>query len=287
MTHEETAPTPVSFDGFKGIAGRTAVHETEGLFDDTGGCTHLGLLLSDQCPVGIRLELPDGTMERVSGTAVSQAVRASEVVNRHNPKSIVDGTKTPVYRYPRIAVREAITNAVVHRDYDAPGDVVVRFIDGTIEVRSPGEAPSRGLRNPDLARIVSRYDTKAFRYRGVVAIRRSYARSGYEPAFQSRNGEFTVRLPEVRSVKGHYNAKMDKISVYLQERDGGATLDELADLIGYSKVYTRRVLNSLTDKGVIMHMNYGPLLRYYLCNRRRRSSLPQNGQNSAPRSTLE
>ncbi len=275
------------FDGFKTVAGRDAVRETDGIFSENGGFTRLGILLSDQCPTGVRLELPDGSTERVAGTAVTQALRASEIVNRHNPKVMVEGTKTPVNRYPRIAVREVLTNAVVHRDYDVPEDICVRFVDGAIEVRSPGEAPARGMRNPDLARIVDKYDTKALRYRGTVAVRRSYARSGYEPLFSSGDGAFTVLLPAVESVRGHYNSKKDKISGYLLERDGGASLEELADLIGYSKVYTRRVLNYLTDDGVIMHMNYGPLLRYYLCKRRRRSSLPHTGQNSASLSTLE
>ncbi|MDR2849983.1 MAG: putative DNA binding domain-containing protein [Verrucomicrobiota bacterium] len=52
------------------------------------------------------------------------------------------GFKT-VHRYPERVVREAITNAVIHRDYRLNRDVQIRIFDDRIEVASPGLFPGR------------------------------------------------------------------------------------------------------------------------------------------------
>ncbi|OYT54015.1 MAG: hypothetical protein B6U72_03865 [Candidatus Altiarchaeales archaeon ex4484_2] len=45
------------------------------------------------------------------------------------------------YEYPPDAIREAIVNAVVHRDYGSPSKVQVRIFDNRIEIWSPGTLP--------------------------------------------------------------------------------------------------------------------------------------------------
>jgi ATP-dependent DNA helicase RecG len=49
---------------------------------------------------------------------------------------------TAKHDYPKRVVKEAITNAVLHRDYRHPRDVNVRIFDDRIEVESPGEFPA-------------------------------------------------------------------------------------------------------------------------------------------------
>jgi predicted HTH transcriptional regulator len=41
----------------------------------------------------------------------------------------------------QIAIREAIVNAVAHRDYESPSKVQVRIFDNRIEIWSPGRLP--------------------------------------------------------------------------------------------------------------------------------------------------
>jgi ATP-dependent DNA helicase RecG len=52
------------------------------------------------------------------------------------------GFKT-VHRYPERVIREAITNALIHRDYRLNQDVQVRIFDNRVEVLSPGLFPGR------------------------------------------------------------------------------------------------------------------------------------------------
>jgi ATP-dependent DNA helicase RecG len=48
-----------------------------------------------------------------------------------------------VHRYPERVVKEAITNAIIHRDYRLNQDVHVRIFDNRIEVTNPGSFPGR------------------------------------------------------------------------------------------------------------------------------------------------
>lgn len=59
-----------------------------------------------------------------------------------------------IQRYPRRAVQEAITNAVIHRDYSIPADIQIRLFSDRIEVESPGGLPHR-LRPQDLGKVRS------------------------------------------------------------------------------------------------------------------------------------
>ena len=60
-----------------------------------------------------------------------------------------------VQRFPRRAIQEAITNAVLHRDYRIPSDIHIRIFSDRIEVESPGRLPYR-LQVTDLGKVGSR-----------------------------------------------------------------------------------------------------------------------------------
>lgn len=70
-----------------------------------------------------------------------------EFVDEHSQRVInqVNPDNSPG-EFPRVAVREAIVNAVVHRDLRAGGVVTVRMFEGRLEVWSPG--PASGLPEP-------------------------------------------------------------------------------------------------------------------------------------------
>ena len=48
-----------------------------------------------------------------------------------------------VQRYPARVIREAITNAVIHRDYSLPVDIHIRLFSDRIDVENPGTLPGR------------------------------------------------------------------------------------------------------------------------------------------------
>ncbi|MBN3033128.1 MAG: putative DNA binding domain-containing protein [Candidatus Saganbacteria bacterium] len=71
------------------------------------------------------------------------------------------------YRYPLWVVHEAITNAVIHRDYSIQNDIQMRVFDDRIEIESPGVfagnitisniRSDRFARNPLIERTLNRF----------------------------------------------------------------------------------------------------------------------------------
>ena len=65
-----------------------------------------------------------------------------------NPQT---GRREERYELPYLAIREAIANAVAHRDYRVPSHIDVAIFDDRVEVWSPGELPL-GIKIKDLFR---------------------------------------------------------------------------------------------------------------------------------------
>jgi ATP-dependent DNA helicase RecG len=80
-------------------------------------------------------------MKEFDGSLLSLVEDTMEFVARHLSMAVVlDGApqRKEVWEIPMAAVREAVVNAVLHRDYDDPGNVQVRIFDDRLEVWSPG-----------------------------------------------------------------------------------------------------------------------------------------------------
>ena len=92
-------------------------------------------------------EEPGNFIDRKSfeNSILTQPEEAYQFVIRHISQGTTD--YTGVYRndrweYPVIAIREAIRNAVIHRDYSLSGmDIKVAVFDDKIEITSPGKLP--------------------------------------------------------------------------------------------------------------------------------------------------
>jgi ATP-dependent DNA helicase RecG len=75
------------------------------------------------------------------------------------------------YKYPLWVVHEAITNAVIHRDYSIQNDIQVRMFDNRIEIESPGVFAGnitisnirndRFARNPLIERTLNRFGNES------------------------------------------------------------------------------------------------------------------------------
>ena len=110
--------------------------------------------------------------------------------------------------FPENAVREAIVNALVHRDYSIAGtDVSVAIFSDRMEVESPGKLPNtvtvermkggvRYARNQTLVNIMRDYKYVDARGMGVKMkmIPSMAAHNGTEPEFIAEEHRFTVRL---------------------------------------------------------------------------------------------
>ncbi len=79
----------------------------------------------------------------ISGPVVEQIAKAQAYVLERLAVGLTmpgSGFKTR-YRFPPRVIKEAITNAVLHRDYRLNRDIHIRIFDDRVEVESPGRLP--------------------------------------------------------------------------------------------------------------------------------------------------
>jgi ATP-dependent DNA helicase RecG len=118
--------------------------------------------------------------------------------------------------YPLNAVREALVNALVHRDLRRTGRVLVRLFDDRIEVWSPG-GPPEGVndlaelteeggvslpRNPLLASVARHLGLGEQLGRGLISMRRAFAGSAHKLELRVSPRDVLAILPSrLRSPK--------------------------------------------------------------------------------------
>ena len=144
-----------------------------------------------------------------SGTIIDQIDRALTYVLEQTNTVAIGGSaeRQVIYQYPPDALREAIVNAVCHRDYTQTDPIHVRLHDDHLEIWNPGELPL-GLtvealhrdhpsrpRNPKVALVLDKLDyIEQF---GSGTLRMAAALESADqppPDFVSDEGVFRVRF---------------------------------------------------------------------------------------------
>jgi predicted HTH transcriptional regulator len=190
---------------------------------------------------------------------------------------------------PHDVIREAIVNAVAHRDYSSAGAVQVSVFADRVEVWNPGALPSsltiESLRHPHgsiprnhricevlfLARYIEKYGTGT-----LMMIRESLAHNLPEPDFAQRGGEFTVALwrdwltEEVLAELDLNNRQMQAVEhVKSHERITNA---EYQRVTGAPQRTATRDLNELVQKDVLKLEGKGRGAQYRLLKKRARNA---------------
>ncbi|MCY4121184.1 MAG: putative DNA binding domain-containing protein [Acidobacteria bacterium] len=119
-----------------------------------------------------------------------------------------NGRRTDRWEYPESVLREAVVNALVHRDYSISGaDIMLAIFADRIEIQSPGRLPNtvtpegmragvRYARNQTLVNVMRDYGYVDARGMGVrnKIIPGMRAHNGTEPDLIAEDHRFTVRL---------------------------------------------------------------------------------------------
>ena len=83
-----------------------------------------------------------GTPKTIDGPVIDQINNANEYILDQLRRGLaVSEGFTTQYSIPSRAVQEAITNAVIHRDYHTKRDIEIRIFEDRIEIESPGLFP--------------------------------------------------------------------------------------------------------------------------------------------------
>ncbi len=186
-----------------------------------------------------------------------------------------------IWEYPLEALREAIVNAVCHRDYLDVGHTQARWYDDNLVFLNPGGLPAplrlEDLKGPHRSVPRNRLIAEMFFYIGWIerwgsGIRKMLdkcAAAGLpEPEFEERQGALWVRfrkdiLTEEYLRTMGLNERQIKAVLWVKEK-GNITNREYRQLTGLSDEGSRRDLNELLSKGILRSEGKGRAVRYVL-----------------------
>ena len=261
---------------------------TLGLVSEDGVFTNLGLLLSDQCPHTAKLAVFQGSGKTVfkdraefSGSLFRQMKDLYDHIDRFNRiRAEFPGLKRVDTRdYPPEALREAMLNAIVHRDYSYSASTFVSIFDDRIEFVTLGGLP-KGIamsdvmmgvsvpRNRRLANIFYRLHLIEAFGTGILKIKECYAGRSCQPAVEASENAFKITLPNVNheaeaaNRKHPLSEKEQRILDFVSTRQS-ASRAEIEAAAGLSQSVTIRALKRLLELELIQKRGNGKNTIYY------------------------
>lgn len=264
----------------KNINFELSNRRTLGMINDEGYYTNLGLLFSEECEHSIKCALYDGNTKlefrdrrEFSGSILKQLDDAYEYISLQNKvESNFEGlNRIDREDYPYYAIREALVNAVVHRDYGFSGSILIHIFEDRIEFVSVGGLVSKltlddimlGVsesRNKNLAvcfyrlKFIESYGT------GIQRIYESYLKYSVEPEFKISENAFVVVLPNV-----NYKIEVEdtdfKVLKIIKNRENVSRKDIEIEL-NLSKSTINLLLNKLLKDGKIQQKGKGRNITY-------------------------
>lgn len=259
--------------------------------------TNLGLLLSEQCPHTIKAAVFEGINQNVfkdrrefSGSLMQQLNDVYDYIDFHNQ---THATFRKLLRidtrdYPEVAVREALLNTLVHRDYSFRASTLISIYDDRIEfVSIGGLLPGLELddlmmgvsvcRNPHLANVFYRLQLIEAYGIGMKKIMGAYANALVQPKIKTTNNAFKIILPNVnftpKAAEVHkdfekaadlaLDSNEEKVLQFLREHLM-ITRKETQTLLEVSQSTAGRILKAMVDSGQIKQIGGSRTTRYEL-----------------------
>ena len=265
--------------------------KTLGIIGEDGLYTNLGLLLSDQCIHTLKIAVFEGKEKGIfkdrkefKGSLLKQIAEAFEYIDLLNKtQATFEGLIRKDERdYPVEAIREALLNAVVHREYSFGASTLINIYENRIEFLSLGgivsgislEAVMLGVsqsRNEKLADVFYRLHLIEAYGTGIQKILLNYKNYKMKPVFKAEIGAFQVILPNI-----HYQSEIKenkekqpldlsdeykKIINFLEQ--GTKSRKEIQEHIGLSQTKIITMLKELLELGLITKTGNGKNTKYH------------------------
>ncbi|WP_019227630.1 RNA-binding domain-containing protein [Sedimentibacter sp. B4] len=265
--------------------------KTLGIQDYDGLYTNLGLLLSEQCTHNIKVASFDGKDKNIfndrrefAGSLLKQLSDAYEYIDLFNKtRATYSGlTRMDKRDYPPEAIREALINSIVHREYSFSGSTLINIFDDRIEFISLGGlVPGLALedimigvsqcRNEKLANVFYRLKLIEAYGTGISKIIASYNGSINKPVIKATYGAFKVVLPNLNYTQNEMvkeeienyvsNPQYNTILNYINS-NGSITRNEVQEILNVGQTRAINVLKEMAGKELIKTVGKGKRTMY-------------------------
>ena len=259
--------------------------------------TNLAFLLSDQCQHSIKIAVFEDnentvfkTHREFKGSLFEQLEKSFEflMLCNKNRSSFNGLTRVDTWDYPEEAIREALLNAIVHRDYSYSGSIIINVNNTCMEFISlggllPGLSPEdiqSGIsqpRNMKLAEVFHRLNYIESYGTGIRRIFALYKNYYGNPRISITPHTFTMKLWNVHTLqkpsapfvaekvenRKYANAQQRQVIAYLQEH-GQASAEEVQALLGVKRTRAYLIAKEMLDKGFLDVQGRGENRRYFL-----------------------
>ncbi len=268
-----------------GIPFGEAQRKSLKIISTNGVYTNLGLILSDQCPHTVKVAVFEGLGKSVfkdrrefDGSLIKQLNEVYEYIEIYNrTKAEISGLHRIDSRdYPTEAIREALLNSLVHRDYAYSASTLISIFDNRIEFVSIGGLV-KGMsyddimlgisitRNINLANIFYRLKLIEAYGTGITNIFRSYANSTVKPEIEVSNNAFKITLPNINtSIKKDTLPINQKAVIDLFENQPSIIRKDIETAIGVSQTFANKILREMIDQNLIESRGQGKNIKYVL-----------------------
>jgi ATP-dependent DNA helicase RecG len=275
-----------------------AQKRTLNIISEDGTYSNLGMLLSDQCTHTMKLAVFEGSKKSVfrdrkelTGSLLAQLEEAYSFINQFNRTraEFVELERIDQRDYPPEALREALLNAIVHRDYSISGPTLISIFDDRIEIITIGGLV-RGisyddmmlgvslLRNPHLANVFYRLRLIEAYGTGMLKINECYADYDVKPLIEVTDNAFKMTLPNLNFARelrpdtkpaksgSPLTTREEKVISLFEDQETIARKD-VQDTLGVSQATAILVLREMVERGILVKESGGKYLRYRLAKR--------------------
>ena len=205
------------------------------------------------------------------GSIIHCVDQTMNFIKRHiNTEFVITGKpeRDEIWDYPLLALREAVINALIHRDYNDSGNIQIRIFDSSLEIWSPGILPkeiniknifleNRSIpRNKKLVEIFHQINLVESWGTGFQRIVEECKKNGNKmPEFSEKAGAFVIAFKrrestDLEKLGEKLGENQEKILKFIQ-LNKNITISELAEELMISSTAVENNLAKLKKEGRI------------------------------------
>ena len=173
------------------------------------------------------------------------------------------GPRREVWEIPLEVFKEAIINALAHRDYDEQGaSITIEMFDDRVEITNPGTllpivAKNFGRkslsRNPLIFGLFTRMHLVEHIGSGIPRMHKAMLDAGLSEPVYETDGMFTVTLRRPVSYKNIELTNLQLKVIQTVKKNPSLTMEQIGENIGIGRTSVYKIVKSLKKIGMLEH----------------------------------